>query len=328
MDASCDSQNGYSLIICVDWFFRYLLFSKGINMDRLQAMTVFVKVVEVGSFSGAARLLNVGQPSVSKVIAQLEAHLGTALLLRSTHGLTPTDAGQRYYERAARIIEDAREADSLARGSGKELSGRLRIAIPTTFGRIHLVPQLGQFTARYPGLELDVQMDDRRVDLISEGIDMAVRIGRPEDTAVIGRRLARGRRSVMASPAYLEKFAAPSAPADLENHQMVLYAQGRQLRTAFTRDNDSQEVSLRSGLRLSAAEGIRAAVLSGQGMTIAADWMFAPELAVGDVQRCLPDWSLEAVELWLLFPAGRMVSAKVRAMADFVTEIVDGLQKA
>ena len=291
-------------------------------MDRFQAMTVFARVVEAGSFSGAARLLNMGQPSVSKIIAQLEAHLGTILLLRSTHGLAPTDAGQRYYERIVRILEDAMEADSLARGSDRELTGHLRIALPTTFGRLHLVPRLGEFTARYPNLALDVQMDDRRVDLIAEGIDMALRIGRPEETSVVGRRLARGHRSLLASPAYLEQATMPTCPEDLKNHRMILYSQARQIRTTFTKGEETQDVSLRPDLCLSAAEGIRAAVLSGQGMTVAADWMFAPELISGEVQRCLPDWSLPPVEPWLLLPAGRMVSAKVRAMADFFAERV------
>ncbi|MDT8872001.1 LysR family transcriptional regulator [Komagataeibacter rhaeticus] len=146
-------------------------------MDRLQAMTVFVRVVETGSFTAAARQMGMGQPAVSKIVAGLEQQLGTQLLLRSTHGLTPTDTGQRYFERVARVIADANEADALARNSLADLSGRLRVAAPTTFGRLQIIPRLGRFLSAHPRLEVDIELDDRRVDLVAEGIDVALRVG-------------------------------------------------------------------------------------------------------------------------------------------------------
>ena len=147
-------------------------------MDRLAAMEAFVLVVDTGSFSAAARRLNVGQPAVSKMVAQLEERLGVKLLVRTTHGLTATEAGLNYYERARRSIEEADEAELAARGAGSSLSGKLRVSAAVTFARIHLMPHLPEFLRQHPDLEIDVVLDDRNVDLIQEGIDVALRMGR------------------------------------------------------------------------------------------------------------------------------------------------------
>lgn len=291
-------------------------------MDRLQAMTVFVRVIETGSFTAAARRLRIGQPAVSKAIAQLEGQLGVQLLLRSTHGLTPTDAGQRYFERAARIIEDAEEADAIARNSMASLEGRLRIAAPTTLGRLQLVPQLARFLSAHPRLEVDIELDDRRVDLVTEGIDLAIRVGALNDSAVIARRIAQGRCSVLATPEYLAAHSALKGPGDLPRHEAVLYTRGGTLSPVFRRGDDEMRVTLTTRLRLSAAEGIRAAVLAGLGLTVAADWMFLPEVQNGQVVRCLKDWTLPPVDLWALYPAGRMTSAKARAFSAFVEMVM------
>jgi DNA-binding transcriptional LysR family regulator len=149
-------------------------------MDRLAAMETFVLVVDTGSFSAAARRLNVGQPAVSKLIAQLEDRLGVKLLVRTTRGLTATEAGLNYYERARRSIEEADEAELAARGAARSLAGRLRIAAAVTFARIHVMPHLPEFLRQHPDLEIEVVLDDRNVDLVQEGIDVALRMGRLE----------------------------------------------------------------------------------------------------------------------------------------------------
>ncbi|MFT8711052.1 LysR family transcriptional regulator [Komagataeibacter rhaeticus] len=295
-------------------------------MDRLQAMTVFVRVVETGSFTAAARQMGMGQPAVSKIVAGLEQQLGTQLLLRSTHGLTPTDTGQRYFERVARVIADANEADALARNSLADLSGRLRVAAPTTFGRLQIIPRLGRFLSAHPRLEVDIELDDRRVDLVAEGIDVALRVGPLHESAVVARRLARGRRSVIATPAYLARGPALISPKDLTHHQAILYTRGGTLRQTFRRGEESVDVTLGSRLRLSAAEGVRAAVLADLGLTVSADWMFLSELRTQAVVRCLRDWTLPAVDLWALLPAGRLTSARARAFMDFVTEIIQQVE--
>ena len=149
----------------------------GAEMDRLAAMEAFVRVIEAGSFSGAAKQLRVGQPAVSKTIAQLEDRLGVRLLLRSTHGLTPTDAGRDFYERAKRSIEDVEEAEAAARGAAVSLSGLLRVNAPVTFARLHVIPRLPIFMAEHPLLDVEIVLDDRDIDLIEAGIDVALRIG-------------------------------------------------------------------------------------------------------------------------------------------------------
>lgn len=292
-------------------------------MDRYQAMATFVRVVETGSFSAAARFLNVGQPAVSKTIAQLENRLQVSLLIRSTHGLAPTEAGQRFYERAKLAIQEADEAELAARGAGAGLSGCLRVSAATTFARLHVVPLLPRFLANHPELEIDVILDDRVIDLIAEGIDVSLRMGALPDSAAVARKLATGRRSVLATPAYLERAGAPCSPADIAAQDAVLYSQLSNI-WSFRRDGAEASVSVRGRVRVSAAEGLRAAVLSDMGLTIASDWMFWPELADGRVRRVLTDWSLPPIDLWAVFPAGRLASAKARQFAAFVERAMAG----
>ena len=286
-------------------------------MDRLQAMAAFVRVVETGSFSGAARHIGVGQPAISKTIAQLEDRLQVRLLVRSTHGLTPTDAGLRFYERAKTAIQEADEAELEARGAGAGLSGRLRISAATTFARLLVVPRLPKFLAQHPELEIDIVLDDRVIDLVSEGIDVALRMGQLSDSSAVARRLARGRRSVLATPAYLERAGTPSVPADLAAHEAIVYSQLENT-WMFRKDGTEASVAIRGRIRVSAAEGIRAAVLADMGLTVNSDWMFAPELESGAVVRVLKDWELPPVDLWAVFPTGRLASAKARAFTEFV----------
>lgn len=286
-------------------------------MDRYQAMATLVRVVETGSFSAAARLLNVGQPAVSKTIAQLESRLQVSLLIRSTHGLSPTEAGQRFYERARAAIEEADAAELAARGAGAGLSGCLRVSAATTFARLHVVPLLPRFLADHPDLEIDVILDDRVIDLVAEGIDISLRLGPLPNSAAVARKLAAGRRSVLATPAYLARAGEPRNPADLAGHEAVIYSQLPAM-WSFTRNGAAASVAVRGRVRVSAAEGLRAAVLADIGLTIASDWMFGPELASGAVRRVLTDWALPPTDLWAVFPAGRKASAKAREFTRFV----------
>ncbi|NVZ49118.1 LysR family transcriptional regulator [Pseudomonas sp. B6002] len=288
-------------------------------MNRLAAMEALVRVIETGSFSGAARQLHVGQPAISKAIAQLEERLGVRLLLRSTHGLTPTEAGQNFYEHAKRSIEEADEADMAARGAATALTGRLRICAAVTFARLHIVPHLGQFLAEHPSLEVEVVLDDRNVDLIEAGIDVALRMGDLVDSGLTARKIAQSRRLVLGTPAYFESAGEPQVPADVASHQAVVYDQrGGGAVWAFQQGSEKTTVTVRGRLRISAAEGIREAVLAGLGLTISSEWMFAPELKAGTVKPVLQDWTLPSIDLWAVFPTGRQASAKARAFIAFV----------
>lgn len=286
------------------------------KMDRLASMETFIRVVETGSFSGAARQLRVGQPAVSKTIAQLENYLGVKLLTRSTRGLTPTEAGLGYFERARRAIEEADEAELAARGAGKGLKGRLRICAAVTFARIHLIPLLPQFLAQHPELDLEVILDDRQIDLVQEGIDVALRMGRLLDSTVTVRRVARCKRLVLGTQAYFDRAGIPATPAELSNHQAVVYLQEGGV-WSFRRESSEIALTVQSRLRVTAAEGVRAAVLAHAGLAIASEWMFSPELRSGAVRSVLSEWNLPALDLSAVFPAGRSATAKARAFVDF-----------
>ena len=283
-------------------------------MDRLRDMELFVRVVETGSFSAAARNLTLGQPAVSKTIAGLEDRLGVRLLVRSTRQLSPTEAGMAFYERALRAIAEANDAEAAAQGAGAGLEGRLRICSPVTFARLHLVPKLGTFLDAHPKLRLELVMDDRVIDLVAENIDAGLRLGTLTDSALKARKLAQADRLVLASPAYLTRRGVPSTPADLLEHNGIVYGQssGGQ-EWSFRRDTSETSVRIQARLTLSAAEGVREAVLAGQGFAIASRWMFAPELASGEVVPVLEEWSLPPMDLWVIYPSGRLTSAKARA---------------
>lgn len=288
-------------------------------MDRFAAMETFVRVVDAGSFSAAAKQLRIGQPAVSKAVAQLEDRLGVRLLLRSTHRLTPTEAGRGFYDRARRAIEEADEAEFAARGAATTLSGRLRICAPVTFTQLHVMPRLSVFLARHPQLDIDVVIDDRDIDLVAAGVDVALRIGRLADSAATARRIGQCRRRIIGTPAYFEAAGVPKTPADLLSHQAIIYEQRDGAPTWTFRQGTAETTITVSGrLRVSAMEGVRAGAIAGLGFAVASEWAFAPELKSGAVVSVLDDWQLPPVDLRAVFPTGRRASAKARSFADFI----------
>jgi DNA-binding transcriptional LysR family regulator len=292
----------------------------GDGMDRLAVMATFVRVVETGSFTAAARHQNMSQPSVSKCVAQLEEALGVRLLIRSTRGLAPTEAGRNFCERARRVVEQADEAVQAARSIGAGLQGRLRVSVGTALGKLHLMPLLPVFLAEHPYLSIDLVLEDRSIDLIEEGIDIGLCLSPLRDSSLTARKVASSKRMVLGAPAYFEGAGVPMTPNQLGGHTAVIYTQdGEGSDTWNFRQGTSQiSVSVSGRLRVSASEGLRAAVLGGMGVAIASQWTFAPELARGAVCAVLTDWTLPQSDLWAVFPAGRMPNAKARAFAKFV----------
>jgi len=252
-------------------------------------------------------------------VAQLEDKLGVRLLLRANRQLVPTDAGRDYYSYARRVIDEAEEADEAARGSAVALTGTLKVCAAVTFARLHVVPHLAGFLESHPGLSIDVILDDRNVDLLLEGIDVALRMGDLVDSNLTARRIGQSRRLVIATPAYLARAGMPDSPDELAAHQAIVYDQGGGGSSwRFQKGADDVAVTLSGRLRVTAAEGVRAAVLGGLGLSVASEWMFAPELADGSVVQLLPEWNLPSIDLWAVFPSGRRASAKARAFVDFV----------
>jgi DNA-binding transcriptional LysR family regulator len=298
-------------------------------MDRLAAMETFVRVVESGSFSAAARQLRVGQPAVSKTVAQLEDRLGVRLVLRSSRGLTPTEAGQGFYERARRSIEEANEADLAARGAGAGLTGRLRFSAAITFSRLHLIPRLPLFLAEHPALSIEAVLDDDNINLVEEAIDVALRIGKLPDSSMTARKIGHAQRRVFGTPAYFEKMGEPKTPADLLHHAAVIYMQGGGgAAWTFRKGAAEQTITLNDRVRITAAEGLREAVFAGLGLCVTGEWMFSPGLDHGRVRPVMLDWTLPSLDLWAAFPTGRRASAKARAFASFAEDQLAAMSTA
>lgn len=300
--------------------------SDPIKMDRLAVMETFVKVVETGSFSKAAAQLGIGQPAVSKAVAHLEERLGVKLLLRTTRGITPTESGKSFHQGAVRAIEEANQAELAARAEGAGLTGRLRVSAPVTFASQMVIPHLPLFLAAHPALSIDILMEDRHISLVEEGIDLALRLGILADSSFTARRLASARRVVFASPQYLARAGVPATPAELSQHEAVVYESGLSPTSwTFSRAGEDVTVSLSPRLRFSSAEGVRAAVRAGLGVAIASEWMFLSETRSGEVTALLTDWETRPMELWALFPSGRLPSAKASTFASFVEGVMRGI---
>jgi DNA-binding transcriptional LysR family regulator len=292
-------------------------------MDRLAAMEAFVRVIDAGSFSGAATQLRVGQSAISKTIAQLEDRLGVRLVLRSTRGLTPTEAGRNFYERAKRTIEEAEQAEAAARGDAATLQGRLRVAAPVTLARLQIIPHLPLFLSKHPALGVDVILDDGDVDLVEAGVDVAVRLGNLASSALTARKVGQSRALVVGARAYFDIHGVPRTPNELAAHQVVIYDHQRSGGATWTFRQGTTEATVHvSGrLRVTAAEGVREGVLAGLGLSIGgSEWMFAPELKSGQILAVLEDWSLPSVDMWAIFPTGRQASAKARTFARFIEQ--------
>jgi DNA-binding transcriptional LysR family regulator len=288
-------------------------------------METFVRVMETGSFSETARQLHLGQPAISKTIAQLEERLGVKLLLRSTRGLTPTEAGESFFRHAKRVIEEAEVAEMAARGAGASLSGRLRVSAAPTFASLHVIPHLPEFLTAHPALDMEIVLDDRDIDLIEEGIDVSLRMGDLADSSLTARRIGQARRLVIGTPGYFREAGEPRIPGELLSHDCVIHARerGRDV-WLFRKETSEISVTVKGRLRVSGAQGVRSAVLAGMGLCIASEWMFSDELAAGRVSAVLTDWTIAPSDLWAVFPAGRVASAKARSFIAFVEQRLTG----
>jgi DNA-binding transcriptional LysR family regulator len=288
-------------------------------MDRLAAMDAFVRVVDAGSFSGAAKQLHVGQSAVSKAIAQLEERLRVRLLLRTTRRLTPTEAGRNFYERAKRSLEEVHEAELVARGASATLSGALRIQATVAFALLHVIPCLPAFLTQHPALDVDLVIEDRNINLVEFGIDIGLRVGQLGNSKLSARKIAQCQTLVIGTPSYFNAAGVPRIPADLVRHRVIVYEQPLDGATwTFRQGAVETSVNLNGRVHLNTTVGVRECVLADLGLVIASEWVFARELKAKTVKAVLADWSLPPVEAWAIFPAGRKVSAKARAFASFI----------
>ena len=289
-------------------------------MDRIQGLKLFVRVVDLGSFSKAAADLGIGQPSATKLVAQLEARLGSRLLHRSTHGVTPTEIGLLYYEKCKLIAHHVEEAESVAALMQSQVQGGLRISCSVAFGRRVLVPLVMRFMKLNPKLQVELSFEDRYVDLVEQGVDVAVRMGRLADSTLGARFLGINPWVVVASPDYLAQRGVPRKPADLSQHDALVYStvQG-DARWLFTgADGRQRPTGVRGPLRSNNLSALLAAARGGLGLA-ALPWYVAHEsVKAGAVQPVLTEWSLPSQEIHAVYPSLRQVPAKVSSFVEWL----------
>lgn len=302
-------------------------------MDRLAAMQTFVRVVESGSFSAVAREIRSTQSAVSKQVAALERELGAKLLSRTTRSLALTEAGERYFTQAQRLVAEIAEAEMALQDGEQKLSGWLRVAASVGYGRLKLLPLVRSFLAAHPNVKIDLQLNDGFVDLVEEGIDVAVRIGELADSSLVARRIGATQRVLLASRQYLnalpQGLEPPQVPQDLQAHNCIVYSElTSQNAWTFTagpgaNEPEGTQVTIRAqgNLQTNSSEVIRASVLSGMGIGYSPTWLFEEELARGELQVLLPDWPAPPLPIHLVIPPQRRNSAKVQAFASHVTDI-------
>jgi DNA-binding transcriptional LysR family regulator len=294
-------------------------------MDRLQAMHTFVRVVEAGSFSSVARELSSTQSAISKQVAALERHLGARLLARTTRSLSLTEEGERYFEQARRLVAEVAEAEAGVQRGRALLSGWLRVSASVGFGQRVLMPLLRSFVAEHPAVKIDLKLSDGFIDLVEQGIDVAVRIGElAPDSGLVARRVATAERSLFASRGYIASRPARQrrlkVPADLLEHDCIVYTElvTRNAWTLHTPDGSAVTVRVNATFQTNSSEGVRAATLEGLGITYSPNFMFDDALARGEVVRLLPDWNARPLPIHLLSTPERRGAAKVRAFGEHV----------
>jgi DNA-binding transcriptional LysR family regulator len=289
-------------------------------MDRIQAVRLFIRVVDLGSFSKAAAEMGVGQPAATKQVAQLERGLGARLLHRSTHGVTPTEIGLLYYDKCKLIAHHVDEAESVATLMQTQLQGALRVSSSVAFGRRVLVPLVLRFMQLNPGLRIELSFEDRYVDLVAQGIDVSIRMGRLADSSLGLRFLGVNPWVVVAAPAYLKARGVPKRPADLAEHDALIYSsvQG-DARWLFTNaKGKSQSMAVHGPLQSNNLSALLAAARHGLGIAALPRYVAQASLASGAVQPLLVDWLLPAQEIHAVFPSPRLLPAKVRGFIDWL----------
>jgi DNA-binding transcriptional LysR family regulator len=288
-------------------------------MDLLSGMRLFARVVETGGFTTVARESRTSQPTISRTIAALEAHLGVRLLNRSSRALTLTDDGKQFYQRARAALEAVAEAEgSVGRRRG-EPSGLLRLGTPVAFGRLHVTPLIPKFLERHPNVGVELVMNDGFVDLVGEGLDLAVRVGNLADPSLVARPIGMTRRVTVAASSYLDRCGVPSTPADLAQHDCVIYtrlATGQ--RWHFEGSDGPVQVDVHGRFSADNSEAVREAVIGGAGIAVLPVWLFKDEVDRGLVRLILEQFEPTPLPIHAVYPSRRLLSAKVRAMIDFL----------
>lgn len=290
-------------------------------VDKLNAMAVFVRVVERGSFSAVARELQTSQPTISKVLRALETELGGKLISRSTRQLSLTDEGQRYYSECRQILAAVDAAEHSFQSGRESIAGNLRIGSSVSFGRLQIAPRLPDFLKKHPHVHIDLQLSDQNQDLVSEGLDVSFRIGELNDSGMIARHIGTTYRVTVAAPDYLKQFRTPQTPEDLSEHNCLQFnlLNSHNL-WVYEKEAERHEVRIKGNAQSNNSEAIREMVLGGLGISLSPVWLFSEDLKAGRVMAILEDYTAQSLPIHAVSPANRRQSARVKAFVDYMSQ--------
>lgn len=292
-------------------------------MDQLSGMRIFVRVVQMGSFSAVAREQSTSQATVSKKIAALESMLGVKLLSRSSRELSLTEAGTGYYEKSISILAELDEADALARSQTASPKGSLRIAAPIAIARVMLAPLMKEFTEQYPEINVEIAASDKMVDLIAEGIDAAIRVKQLEDSNLISRHLFNNRLVLAASPDYLAKEGIPKIPEDLNKHNCIVYSYSTSVHHwSFINQGKEDSVEVEGSFSSNDGDTNLAAALAGMGIAQLPIWLVDEHFRSGQLLEVLENYKIHSIPVNIIYPQNRYVPLKVRCFIDFLKDKV------
>ena len=291
-------------------------------MDRLTEMEAFATVVDQGGFTDAARKMGISKSAVSKHVSSLESRLGARLLNRTTRRVSPTEIGLAYYDRARRVLNDAGEADALVSSMQSAPSGLLRISVATDFGVNHMSPILGDFLADYPDITVNMVLNNRYVELISEGFDLAIRIGEMEDSSLRARKLTETTKRLIAAPSYFEQYGRPEKIDDLNEHKLLHYSNqsAGNVWKLTAPSGEKRQVRTQGWLTVNDGQSLLNACVSGLGIAYLPSFLYADALKDGLVEEAMPGLPTESQGIYAVYPPGRYTQPKVRTFIDFLVE--------
>ena len=290
-------------------------------MDLFDSMHIFVRVVERGSFSAVARELNMGQPAVSKQVRALEQYLGGPLFARSTRHLALTDEGQRFYSHCQEILGHLETATRSFTSGQEQIAGPLRVAAPVSYGRLCIAPLIGTFLQRHPDVRIDLRLSDHNEDLLKENIDLAIRIGAGKNEGLVAVPLGTSTRRVYAAPTYLDRHGLPREPNELTGHNCIGFTLLEHYDSwHFTHIGQELDVAIKGNVTSNSSEAIREMVLSGLGISLSPEWLFASDVEQGSVRTVLDDYQTTALPVSAVLSRERRRSARTMAFIDFLRE--------
>lgn len=290
-------------------------------MDKLNAMAIFVRVIERGSFSAVARELQTTQPTISKILRALETELGGKLIARSTRQLSLTDEGQRYYRHCREILAAVDAAEHSFQTGKETIAGPLRVGSSVSFGRLQIAARLSDFLLQYPDVQVDLQLNDHLQDMVSEGLDVTLRIGELPDSGLIARRIGTTHRVTLASPAYLARHPAPKSPQDLSQHNCLLFnLLSSQNQWVYEKNGARHSVRIAGNAQSNNSEAVREMVLTGLGIALSPLWLFYDDLKAGRVVALLQDYTAQSLPIHAVAAPNRRQSARVKAFVDYMAD--------